>query len=92
MPTSNDPLIQGYAEIARALDEAFGAPGTISEDAAYRLATRRLHPLPVDGYSGRCWIRRSALVEWVEQERHRRGRGGEDGERQLGLFPGGGSR
>jgi len=62
-----EPAIESYRAIAVALSEAFGV--TISEDAAFRLATRAHDPLPVEGYSGRSWIRPAALAEWVARNR-----------------------
>lgn len=64
--------VRGYVAIAAVLSELFG--DDISDDAAFRLASRRVRPLPVDGYAGRVWSCRSWLVRWVEEERQRRNR------------------
>ena len=62
-------VLEGYKAIADALTELYGLPvdRAISEDAAYRLATRKEDALPVKGYSGRAWIARADLLAWVER-------------------------
>jgi len=81
---AREPAIEGYRDIARALSEAWGV--TVSEDAAYRAATRKEAPLPTDGYAGRVWTTKSAVEKWVNEERLRRRRLPVAGGGQLGLF------
>lgn len=71
MTTAPDRL-HGYAAIAAVLSELWGE--TVSEDAAYRMSSRQVRPLPVDGYQGRVWASRAAITAWVADERQRRGR------------------
>lgn len=83
--TAPEPAIRGYKAIASLLTELWGVD--VSKDAAYRLATRKADPLPTDGYDGRVWTRRSAVVAWVEAERARRRRAALPGDKQqLDLF------
>ena len=83
MAASPSMRLAGYRAIAAALSEAFGWP--VSEDAAYRLASRAVRPLPIDGYRGRVWTTRALLDVWVTEERRRTGR--VDASRQLSLLP-----
>jgi hypothetical protein len=76
--------LYGYAAIAAVLSEAWGE--RVSEDGAYRLAVRSLRPLPVDGYAGRVWASRAAVLAWVEDERRRRGRTPANDDRQGDLW------
>ena len=63
----SEVLIEGYRAIAVALSEAYGRK--ISFFSAFRLATRKHDPLPVEGYAGRSWIRLAVLHEWVARNR-----------------------
>lgn len=81
---AREPAIEGYREIAKVLSEVWGV--TVSEDAAYRAATRKESPLPTDGYAGRVWTTRSAIEKWVTDERQRRRRLPVASGNQLGLF------
>lgn len=67
-PTPDD-VIETYPAIGRALSELYGC--AISEDAAFRLSVRKDDPLPVKGYSGRSFIRRSVLVAWFERNEYK---------------------
>lgn len=83
MTTAPEPKLQGWQAIAAVLSEIFGVP--ISEDAAYRLAGRRVRPLPVDGYQRRPVSSRAAIEAWATGERKRTGRS-DLSAAQLGLF------
>ncbi len=85
MAGTREPAIEGYRAIAAALSEEWG--NVVSEDAAYRSATRKEFPLPTDGYAGRVWTTRSAIAKWVAEERQRRRRAPVTTS-QLGLFDG----
>ena len=82
--TTTPDRVYGYAAISAVLSELWGVP--VSEDAAYRLASRNVRPLPVDGYTGRVWASRALVVAWVAEERARRGRTAPGDERQQDLF------
>lgn len=80
-PTTREPKLEGWTPILAVLDEL---GWSMTRFSALRLSTRRVRPLPIDGYERRPFSLRSALVKWVADERKRLNRSpfGE----QLGLF------